>query len=208
MPDPASPLITVPLPTIDGREQFFGDTVRSYEETANVELLVYENLPTCGAAWLKGIQEGTGDYFHMGADDVTMHPGWAEAATKVCDMGYLPAARILNTNGTLQSCGPWETELPNGTILHGDDFTRSPIFSRKQWQALEPLISPILAQLHYYSDNIFTWAGRKLGMQTVVCRGYEYTHHLAEPGRGAGMNWNERMQHDHALYLNYTRSVA
>lgn len=209
MPDQAAPLITVPLPTVTGREDYLAATVKAYEATANVELIVYQDMPGCGPAWLEGIRQGTGDYSHMGADDVTMHPGWWKDAVRVCDLGYLPAARILNTDGTLQSCGPWGVEVANGTILRGpDDFTRSPFFSRAQWEKLEPLVAPFLAETHYFTDNIFTWAGRKLGMETVVVRSYEYTHHLADPGRGAGMSWEERMRHDHELYVDYTRSAA
>ncbi len=201
-------LVTVPLPTIVGREDLFGKAVTSYQGTIpDVEILVYENYPTCGKAWLEGIQEGRGDYFLMGADDVEMHPGFWQAAKSAIDLGYLPAARILNTDGTLQSCGPWETEVINGTILTGGDFTRSPCFSRAQWEKLEPLVAPILGQIHYYTDNVFTWAGRLVGMETVIVRQFEYTHHLAEPGRGAGMTWNERMQADYKTYTDYIGSV-
>lgn len=191
-----------------GREGYLAKAVQSYEETADVEVLLYTDLPCCGQAWLQGIQEGTGSYFHMGADDVEMHPRWWQDAVQACDLGYLPAARILNTDGTLQSCGPWGREVPNGAILHGEDFTRSPFFSRAQWERLEPLVAPILGQLHYFSDNVFTWAGRLLGIETVVVRGYEYTHHLADVKRGAGTTWEGRMEADHKLFTDYVRSVT
>lgn len=199
----SAPLITAPVPTVTGREAFLEETIRSYEETANIEVLVYHDLPTCGAGWLKGITEGTGEYFVMGADDITMHPGWWVEAARFADLGYLPCARILNTDGSLQSCGTWEQEMATGAI---PEFTRSPFFTRAQWERLEPLVAPILPELHYFSDNIFTWAGRKLGMETVVCRAYEYTHHLAPQKRGAGMTWNDRMAHDHATFMAYINS--
>ena len=200
-----APLITVPLPTISGREDFLKEAVASYERYANVEVLVYKDEPGCGTAWAKGAAAARGDYIHFGADDVEMRQGWWQAACRVIDMGYLPAARVLNTDGSLQSCGDWGVEMRDGAI---PEFTRSPMVSRQQWEQLAPLVVPFLEQAHYYTDNIFTWAGRKLGIETVVVRGYEYTHHLATWGRGAGMSWEQRMRHDHQLFLEYTRTAA
>lgn len=197
----ATPLITVPLPTITGREDFLEAAVAAYERYANVEVLVFKDEPGCGPAWAKGAAAATGDYIHFGADDVQMHQGWWQAATRVIDMGYLPAARVLNTDGSLQSCGDWGVEMRDGAI---PEFTRSPMVSRAQWERMSLLIAPFLEQnTQYFTDNIFTAAGRHLGIETVVCRGYEYTHHLAKWGRGAGMSWEQRMRRDQALYLKY-----
>lgn len=203
-----TPLITVPMPTVTGREDYLAAAIKSYTETANTEVLVFTDLDGCGAGWAEGIAAGAGEYFHMGADDVEMHPGWWQAAQRVIDYGFLPAARILNTDGTLQSCGRWGEELPDGMMLSGpDDFTRAPTFSRAQWEKLQPLVEPFLRLgTHYYTDNIFTWAGNRVGIPTVVCRGFEYTHHLADVKRGAGMSWEDRMRHDHQLFIEYINS--
>lgn len=177
----SAPLITVPLPTITGRSSFYDRAVEAYERWANVEILTFENFPGCGPAWALGAFIGKGEYIHFGADDVEMHEGWWEAATKVCDQGNLPAPLIYNTNGTLQACGgSWERMEDDGKVT---SYTRGPFVSRKQWELLSPLVAPFLAKSHYYTDNIFTWAGLKLGMQTVNCHGYAYTHHLASAGR-------------------------
>ena len=200
-----TPRITVPLPTITGREDYLSQAIAGYERHANVEILVYTDEAGCGPAWAKGADAGTGEYIHFGADDVEMHPGWWQAAKRVADLGYLPAPRVLNTDGSLQSCGDWGVELRDGAI---PEFTRGPFVSRSQWQQLAPLVRPFLESgALYYTDNIFTWAGRRLGIETVVCRGYEYTHHLAPQGRGGGMSWQQRMQHDYQLFLDYTSSV-
>jgi hypothetical protein len=205
----AEPLVTIPIPTVTGREDYLAKALEAYHAYANVETFVYKDLEGCGLAWIEGIKEGSGDYICVGADDTEFHPGWFPPAKRVIDIGHLPCARILNTDGTLQSCGPWETEMPDGHILTGEDFTRSPIFSRKQWEKLQPLVEPFLALgTIYYTDNIFTWAGRRLGMQSVVVRKFEYTHHLASVKRGGGMTWEERMQKDHGLYMDYIRSFA
>ena len=62
MPDTSAPLITVALPTVTGREEYYEKARDSYLKTANVELLVYQDMPGCGPAWAQGIREGSGDY--------------------------------------------------------------------------------------------------------------------------------------------------
>lgn len=190
-------MISVVIPTVTGRERFFEKAVESY---GDAEILVFKDLDACGPAWVKGAEQAKGDYIHFGADDLEAHPGWADAATRFCDRGFLPAPRILNTDGSLQSCGDWEVELPEGAI---PQFTRIPFVSRGQWEKLAPLITPFLKQAHYYTDNIFSWAGRRLGMQTAVCRRYLFTHHLAEVKRGAGTTWENRMRDDHQKFMDY-----
>jgi hypothetical protein len=198
-------LISVPLPTVTGREEYLEKAVAAYEAHANVEILLYKDLPNCGLAWAKGAEESKGDFIHFGADDVEMHPGWWEAATRFCNIGILPAPRILNTDGSLQSCGNWEVEMVTGAI---PEFTRGPFVSRSQWDRMSDLVVPFLEVAHYYTDNIFSWVGRRIGLETAVCRGYEYTHHMAEAKRGAGTTWQQRMQQDHERFQHYTRKVA
>lgn len=203
------PLITIPMPWVTGREDLLEDAITSIGLTLGrgADFHFFHDRAGCGEAWAEGIERGTGDYFFMGADDIQMHPGWWQAARKAADLGFLPAARVLNTDGSLQSCGRWETEFPDGYMLSGvgDDFTRSPFFSRAQWEQLRPLVLPFLqAGTHYFTDNIFSWAGNKLGMRTVVVRSYEYVHHLSEVKRGAGTTWQLRMAQDHQRYVDYT----
>ncbi len=197
MPDP---LITVPIPTIKGREAMFKATCASYEQTANVQLIPFFDLTGCGPAWAEGADQAKGDYVHFAADDVTMHSNWWQKAAAYCDQGFLPAPRVLNTDGTLQSCGDNFQEMKEGAI---PEFTRAPFISREQWQKLRPLVRPFLLQAHYFTDNVFSWAGRRLGMQTVVCRSYEYTHHMAATGRR-----NERMETDYRLFMDYIGNFA
>lgn len=181
MPDPSAPLITVPLPTVQGREHFYENAVSAYQRYANVEILTFRDYPGCGPAWAEGATGANGDYIHFGADDVEMHEGWWQAAAQVCDDGKLPAPLIYHTDGSLQACGgSWERMEPDATVTA---FTRGPFVSRAQWEQLAPLVVPFLENAHYWTDNIFTWAGNKLGMPTVNCHGYRYTHHLASQGR-------------------------
>ncbi len=196
MPDP---LISIPIPTITGREDLFNIAVDTYERTANVEIIPFYNLPGCGPAWAEGADIAKGEYIHFAADDIIMHPGWWRKAVRYCDQGFLPAARIMNTDGTLQSCGNNNMEMKEGAV---PEFTRSPIVSRAQWKALAPLVKPFLLRAHYWTDNIFSAAGRTLGMETVVCRSYEYTHHMTQVGASDNQR-NTRMQQDFELYREY-----
>lgn len=199
MPGSSAPLITVPLPTVTGREQFYEQAVSAYERWANVEILTFKDFPGCGPAWALGAFIGKGDYIHFGADDVEMHQGWWQAATQVCDKGKLPAPLIFNTNGSLQACGgSWERMEKDGEPT---SYTRGPFVSRQQWEQLAPLVAPFLATAHYYTDNIFTWAAGRLGVPTVNCHGYAYTHHMAGAGRLDG-----REGVDGNLYTRYVES--
>ncbi len=196
MPDP---LISVPLPTIRGREGLFNAALQSYRDTANVELIEFHDLKGCGEAWAIGADMATGEYIQFSADDIVMHPGWWVRAVRYCDQGFLPAARVLNTDGSLQSCGNNNLEMKEGAV---PEFTRSPIVAREQWEKLRPLVHPFLLKAHYFTDNVFTDAGRTLGMETVVCRSYEYTHHMTQVGASDNQR-NTRMQQDFDLYREY-----
>ena len=197
-------MITAIVPTVEGREHYLEKCIASFGQ--DVEVIVKHGFPTCGKAWLEGLNEATGDYLLGAADDFEMHPGWQVDATRFADMGYLPAPRILNTDGSLQSCGEWETEAMTGSPT---EFARTPFLSRAQWEIISPLVVPFLEQdVHYFTDNIFGWAGARHGMQTVVCRTFEFTHHLAPQRRGAGMSWADRMRHDYELFLAYTQAKA
>lgn len=132
-----------------------------------------------------------------------MHPGWWEAACSTVDRGYIPAPRVLNSDGTIQSCGgsdSWEKERDTGEWA---DFSRGPVLNREMWQTIRSLAAPFLEAAHYFTDNCISFTARLYGIETGVHRGYEYTHHLADQSRGAGMSWEERMRHDHQLFERY-----
>ncbi|MHB8742580.1 MAG: hypothetical protein ACYC9L_05580 [Sulfuricaulis sp.] len=186
-------VISVVIPTIPGREHLLAKTEASYR-AENTQLIVVKGRPTCGEAWVEGASRAEGDYLHFSADDIEAHPGWWGKAAVLSELGFLPAPRILNTDGSLQSCGDWDVEMRDGAI---PEFTRVPFLSKEQWAAIDPLVTPFLEKAHYYTDNIVSWAGRKLGMETVVCRSYELTHHLAGQGR------LDRMRQDFELFMNY-----
>lgn len=181
--------ISVVIPTIKGREASLQRTIDSYLRTMDmVELIVIRDKSTCGIAWNEGVEAAGGDFVHLTADDIVAHDGWWQAAIMSMGVEQLPAGRILHGDGTLQSCGD-ELDRPDGFVT---EIPRIPFLPA--WLALE--IFPI-PPLHYYTDNIIGDRARELGWQTVVNRGYAFTHHLAGEGR-----LDDRLASDGRRYLN------
>lgn len=170
------PLISVVVPTIDGREHWLERALASIEETTpRYEFLVYRNLPTCGAGWNVGIIEAKGDYILLYADDLEAHPGWWEAGTEALLRNVIPCPRILNADGTLQSCGTFPEEAPDGTP---SVVARVPFLTRHMAQVMHPIFDQM-----YMGDHWITWRGQQLGWPTLVVRSMEFTHHFAPEGR-------------------------
>lgn len=188
-------MISVVIPTVTGREEHLERCVRAYEERTlrPPEIIVIRNAPTCGVAWQEGAERATGTYIHFTADDLEPHPAWANSALVAVAMGYLPAPRILRPDGTLESCGRWEVEQETGDPT---PMTRIPFMSREQWKLIGPMLP-----IHYYTDNWISFKGALAGIETRVYRDYQFTHHWAEAGRGAGMSQEDRMRHDEAIYV-------
>jgi hypothetical protein len=184
-------MLSVIVPTVDGREEMLESCLSSYERTLaseSWEVLVYRNKPTCGVAWNEGVKEAKGSFIHLTADDIEAHDGWFEAGLESLQRGELPAALILHSDGSLQSCGD-EHDRPNGFVT---EIPRIPFLTAH----LARLIFPI-SPLHYYSDNLVGDAARRLGWETVVNREYCFTHHLASAGR-----IDERLMSDYRRYMN------
>lgn len=201
-------MISVVIPTIATREHYLAACIDAYNETApGCEIVVVEGKPVCGAAWIEGAERATGDYIHFSADDLRPHPGWSVAARDVVARGFTPAPRILNDDGTVQSCGGtgcWEQERQTGEQT---DFSRIPFLSRDMWEQIEPVVGGFLREAHYYTDNAVGVAAHIRGFPTGVHRDFLFTHSLADPGRGAGMSWENRMRHDWELFKTWVESV-
>lgn len=196
----SGPLVTVPIPTVPGREHYLERAVAAYEAQGDVEIIVFKPSPTCGHAWHWGAMAARGRYIHFGADDVEMAPGAFRAAIQCIDGGANPAPLVLNTDGSVQSCGgTWAGVEPDGQVT---EFSRGPFIAAEWW----PGVSPIPSDLHYWTDNLVSVRLAHLNIPSVVCHGYRYTHHLAQPGRGAGMAEGDRMARDRALYDQLVRA--
>lgn len=188
------PLISVVIPTIKGREEHYARCVAAYERTVeDLQLITVRDMPTCGEAWNKGAEQATGDYLHLTCDDLEPHDGWWQPAVEAVQRNYLPAPRVINANGVLDSCGLHGVDLPDRAIVQ---MSVIPFMSAVMWAKIGPV-----PPLHYFSDNYISWKGAVLGWSTVVRRRYSFTHHWAQEGRGAGMSYQERLEYDQAAYL-------
>lgn len=185
--DGERPLISIIVPTIKGREQWLQRCLDSYRRTSpsSSEVIVVHDRPTCGIAWNDGIYLASGKYIHFSADDLEAHEGWWREGVLAADNGLLAAPRILNPDGTLQSCGVIDRECPQGIAV---GFTRIPFLSEEQAEKITPII-----ETHYSTDVWVSEIGRLHGYQTVMARGYLFTHHFAQEGRV-----DERLEADNA----------
>jgi hypothetical protein len=172
-------VISVIIPTITGREHWLKRCVGTYNLTlcsTSYEIIVLTDRPSCGIAWNEGIAKAKGNYIHLTADDIEpKHIMWWGAAKASADRGELPAARILNTDGSLQSCGTDHLEHPEGEEAF---VARIPFATREQFDAIGPMMNE-----HYMGDYWFSHRGRQVGLRSVVRRDYCFYHHYAQEGR-------------------------
>lgn len=169
-------MISVVVPTVDGRARWLERAYESIERTTpSFEWLQYDNLPTCGAAWNIGILEARGEHILLFADDLEAHPGWLEAGLDALSRNVIPCPRILNADGTLQSCGSTAEEMPDGIP---SDVCRVPFLTRHMAQTMHPIF-----ENQYMGDYWISWRGKFLGWPTLVVREMQFTHHFAQEGR-------------------------
>jgi hypothetical protein len=194
--------ITVVIPTVSGRETDLARCLDAYltRSTHDVELLTYLNFMTCAEGWNIGASVADGDYLHFSADDLEPHEGWDVAAIEAVEAGFLPAPRIVNPAGKLDYCGVHGVEMEDWARVQ---MSVIPFMPLSLWQQIGP-VPPI----HYYSDNYVSHRAALAGWPTVVRRGYEFTHHWAQPGRGAGMTYEQRMAHDREVFFAAVRSES
>lgn len=171
-------MITVVIPTITGREHWLERCLAAYEETMMGQaptIIIVKDRPTCGIAWNEGIARAKGDYIHLTADDIEPILGWWRPAVETADRGELPAARILNSDGTLQSCGTDDQEHDDGEHA---TIARVPFGTAEQFAKIGPMLD-----IHYQTDQWFSHRGRQEGFPTIVRRGYAFIHYFAQEGR-------------------------
>ena len=184
-------MISIIVPTVDGREDHYERCVSAYENRTEdeFEIITIRNRATCGLAWQEGAEQAQGLYIHFTADDLEPALAWDIGAREIADAGKLPAPTIFTRDtGIEERIGV----QPDGF------FTRIPFCTREQWEKIGPMIP-----IHYYTDNYFSWRGILAGYPTVLAPGYAFKHHWADPARGAGMTQNERLIFDANEYLHY-----
>ncbi len=194
------PVISVIVPTVDGREEHFDRCWNAYTDTQGdeykLDLIVVRNEPTCGWGWQAGAERISDDaeYVHFTCDDIEPQPGWAAPAIGALKHHVLPAPRVLNgTTGAPEYFPRWGTEWPDGTWA---GFSCLPFITRELWDgAVQPMMTA-----QYFGDNWVTFRSGKAGYAPYVVRGYLFKHHWAQHKRGAGMGYQERLRHDERVF--------
>lgn len=192
------PVITVVIPTVDGREEHFERAWRSYtllaEDSYELDLIIERNHATCGLAWQAGLGRRSihSQYVHLTADDIEPWSGWHAPAIAAADQGFLPAPQVYDPSGYPQSHPEPGKVAPDWTEVH---MSALPFASAEQAEKIVPLMTG-----HYFTDDFFSWRGNRAGYPCRLRTGYAFTHFWAQHRRGAGMSMDGRMKHDENLF--------
>ncbi len=194
------PVISVIIPTVDGRESDYYRCVRAYRMHAEgqyeLDLIVERNQPTCGWGWQAGSERIRADseYVHLTCDDIEPQSGWAAPAIKALEQHYLPAPRVVNGHTGMPEMFPqWGIEWPDGTPA---GLCCLPFLTRELW---DNHVSPMLCS-HYFGDNWATYRAAHAGYPARIVRGYHVRHWWASHLRGAGMGYEDRLAHDQEVF--------
>lgn len=195
-------MIGVALPTIPGREESLGRAIESVRGEG-VVIAIHEDSPSSGAGWIAAAAQlapTKPDYLLCFNDDCELI-GNLDAAMKVCDAGMLPCPIVRNPDDSIQSAGG-DLNAPDhllktvGPTLARVGFTTVPFLSWSQWEQIG------MQPVHYASDLWVSYRGRQLGIETVLCHGYQVRHWNHSVGRGAGMSQNDRDVQDRAIVMD------
>ena len=169
-------MISVVLPTIEGREDTLARAIASYEDTLTAvphEILIIQDAPTWPSACNLGFEKAEGDVIHFSADDLEALPGWHTEVRGVLDADELPAPKVLNHSPD----GEWDNRVDgaDGALTH---FTRIPIMTRSQYERIGPW-----PEFQYVADVWVSERARRLGIQTRMVHSYAFVHHWEQVGR-------------------------
>lgn len=167
-------MISVVIPTIDGREEWLDRCLKAYAATspADTQYVIVRNEPSCGHAWVKGAAQARGDYVHFTADDLEPFENWWVEPLRELRRGRVPAANVRAADGTRLWCDSPLGDLgiyPNVLV---------PTLSRSLLDADDWLLP-----VHYGSDDWVAYVARARGLEIRRCAGYRFTHHVAQEGR-------------------------
>jgi len=175
----AADAIDLIVPTIEGREESLERCLASFP---NVNPIIVRGKPTCGQAWIEGIQRSKADYLILCADDIEARMPAYEVCVETIDAGYLPCPVIYRPNGTIESAGG-DMGAPGCllTDIQPDwtpvNFVPLPFVSRVQIDRIGMIPS------HYMTDVWASHRGRQLGYETVLRTSFELIHHHHMTGR-------------------------
>lgn len=198
--------ILIVLPTVTGREEHFNRCITAYaERTPGYEphIVATFDQPTWGQG-IRTVLEQVGDdidtfeYIHFTADDLEPMEGWAAPAVEAAKSGVVPAPYLMDTGGEVfyghpptRDMADWKPTLTS-TI---------PFMRVRDWKKCAPM-----CDWHFFTDDFISHRARSAGLG-ICCRSdYRFVHHVAQERRGAGMSQDQRMHHDHDLWIHYLQS--
>lgn len=175
LPDP---MISIIVPTIQGREQSLERTLDAYRDTltlANIyEFVVIRNASSWSSGCNQGARQALGEILHFTADDLEPLPGWWQTAVEwLNEFDELPAPRVFNhsPDGEHDNVG----DGPDGALTL---FTRIPIMRRDQYDRIGEW-----PDVDYASDVWLSEKARQVGINTRLLYGYAFVHHWSQIGR-------------------------
>jgi GT2 family glycosyltransferase len=194
-------VISVVVPTIKGREDLCQKTIASFRATVpadELQIIIVKDRKAIGTAWNDGAEAAQGEYLMLAADDVIVHPGWAEAAIEAADRSLYPAPRLQKIDGSVLATGSmgggWLlTDCADWAPVVSSQF---PFFSHYVWQEMGPCLD-----IHYFADDYLAARARSLGMNVVYREPYRITHLEGVAGRDEMVrrSMTDRLQFEQSL---------
>lgn len=200
-----TPLVSIILPTITGREDLLAVTRDAYEQTVEgeAEIIVVRERPTIGEAWNAGAEAAEGEFLLLGADDLVPDPGAVAAGIEAAKIEGYPSPWITNPDGSTVARGSLGggmllgAETPEGTPCNSSPI---PFVERRKWGAIGPSIPA-----HYYADDYLGWSARRAGLDVRLVGAYHFQHLEGTVGRPAVQ---ARAMADRDLFLRTVTGIA
>lgn len=217
--------VLVCIPTIDGREHFRDQAVRSYQERTegfDVDFSLVRNRATCGIGWQEAVEQGLRhaqfkiDYIHFSNDDICVADGWLPPLVEAVEMGCVPGARMepagehLNEDPAMSMAPPdpperslrsyWYADLPEKQPK--EDWqtiphASLPFCSVAQWRELSPFLP-----IHFGTDKWFYKRAWDAGFPAVARMESVIYNYAVQIGRSKG-EWAETDLIDFDLVFAY-----
>jgi len=202
--------VSIVIATVVGREKELDQNVAALHASAGeseLEIIVVRDHSTIGQAANTGVATASGDYLALIADDMIPHPGWFEAAKLAADLGYYPAPRIDNPDGSVLATG----SMGGGWIMTDcADWapvcsSQLPFMKREAWADIGPAL-----EIGYYVDDYLAARARAAGLIVAYREGYRFTHIEGTAGHAELVRdaMDDRLQFEQAMSQQAWATVA
>lgn len=192
-------VVTVVIPTVEGREEYLKRCLRGYQERTDDRLeIIVERRDTCGQAWQAGAEQASGDYLHFTADDIVPGEGWLPPLIEAVEQGCVPVPLVVTAAPDVlddeDMPHPWNPLTPvsnyferqGGPDVIADwyradglsEYPSVPFCSLGQWREIGPMIAS-----HYGTDKWFGMKAKRVGIPCAVRHGTHFYHYAAHAGR-------------------------